>query len=323
MGVAALASSAATQASELSQAGFELTLARAVELQEAGGSEAALLMYRSLLEDRPHDTRLLYELARTSASLEDWEACTKYAEASTAIRSTYEAAALRVLAECRSQSGRSDEALAILEGATAAHPSSARLRFDFAIGLAASGRTEAAHAQLTQALDLASRDPLLLREYASVLEEQGRVADAVLMNLRYVMTAPHSPQATAAAESILALTDRTDAADASTFGKAFTAAREEAQGFEAGETGADRLNQLLLRFILQVVGNADADLLSDPLWRGAIQPLIGMAEHKVLGTYLYFVAALARTEGGPEWLKAHRSQFDQLILYLARPANPT
>lgn len=310
-GVAAAGTAAVTRS------GFDLTLERAVELQDAGSFDAALQIYRSLREDRPGDARLLYEMARASLSAGDFDACVNYARAGVASPSRHQADAFGVMAKCQQRAGDDVAALNTLAEALKASPDDAPLHFEYALALRERDRAASA-TEFESALHLAVSHPDLYLSYAAVFEREAQEGGALLMRLRYIMSAPQSPAATGSAEQVLKSLD----ADAGTPspGDALAAALVEARQAAGipGTNPAERLNRFLQTFVLGVVSTEDPSFEASPLWSGGVEPLLAMADQDVLGTFLYFVGALARTEGSPEWLAAHRPEFERLVEYLAR-----
>lgn len=318
LGVAGCGVAAADTESAASP-GFDLTLGRAIELQDAGSFDAALQIYQSLREDRPGDARLLYEMARASLSAGDFDACVSYASTSVASPSRHQAAAFAVMAKCQQRAGDAAAGLKTLAAALQSVPGDAPLRFDYARALRERDR-EASAREFESALHLAASHPELYLEYGAVLEGDAQAGGALLMNLRYIMSAPQSPAAMGAAEQILKAldADTASAPAADPLASALLAARQAAGASGIHSNSADRLNRFLQAFVLGVVTSEDPSLASAPVWNAGVEPLLTMADHDVLGTFLYFVGALARTVGSPEWLSAHRPEFDKLVEYLAR-----
>lgn len=308
-------------AAQAGETGFDLTFNKAIELQEAGGFDAAIQVYLSLRADRPQDAHLLYELARSSQALGKLPDCVDYAAASLATDSIWQPAAFALKARCERDSGDADVALSTYRQAVERHPGDARLHFGYALELDATGDAAGAERQLRLALDNADQQPALFLEYGALLESRGDPAGELLMNLRYIMVAPHSPQAAGAAEQVHALLEgnaTTHPDPAAVFDAAFRFARavqESGQDISA----AERLSQRLQGFVLQAVSTAGSPQTTSVLWDSAVMPLLSLAEYDVLDAYLYFVGALARTDGSPEWLSAHRQKFERLVEYLARP----
>ena len=319
------ASRTAHAAADDPASGFDLTLERANELQEAGSTDAALQIYRSLRDDRPTDPRLLHAMARASLSAGDYDACVSDARLSIASNPRDASAAYDVMARCQQGAGDRDAALKTLTAALQRFPQSAALHFNHALALRDRDRDAAAVA-FAAALRLAPSDPALFLAYGALLDSEGQRAGALLMNLRYIMAAPHAPAATGAAEQILRLLDSETPAGAANGAEdrlqgALQVAREAATAVEGtASTSAGRLNRFLQAFVLGAVTVDDPAVHASPLWSSGVDPLLTMAEHDVLDTFLYFVGALARTEGSPEWLSAHRPQFERLVEYLAQPA---
>lgn len=320
LGILALtASNAIAGPVEAEHTGFDLTLEKAIELHAAGGFDAAIQIYQSLRKDRPHDARLLYELAKSSLAARDLEGCIEFARNSAARESAYQADAFGVLARCENEDGAIAQSFTTYATALALHPENASLHFEYGRALQETGDFAAADMQFALALKGATEQPSLLLAYGNMLAASSE-AGALLMNLRYIMAAPQSPLAVGAAEQILALVHKPSPSVApESFDAALTAARL-AVGTTEEEAGsdADQLSRFLQRFILNVVNAADPAMTGTVLWSGAVEPILAMAEHDVLDTYLYFVAALARTQGSPEWLGAHRQKFERLVEYLAR-----
>jgi tetratricopeptide (TPR) repeat protein len=300
--------------------GFDLTLERAAELQDAGSYDAALQIYQSLREDRPADPHLLYEMARAALSASDFRACVDYAQLGVSNDSRYQAVAYGVMANCQQRAGETQGALSTLSVALESFPQNAALHFDYAVALRANDH-DAAAVEFASALRLASSQPDLYLAYGALLETEAQPGGALLMNLRYIMAAPQSPAATGSAEHILEVLDAgtADASADDPLAAALNAAREAAAGAGAvASNPAERLNRFLHAFMLHVVTGEDPALWASPLWSGGVTPFMTMADHDVLDTFLHFVGALARTEGSPEWLSAHRPQFERLVEYLAK-----
>jgi Flp pilus assembly protein TadD len=311
LGAALAASSALAGAAQAEQSGFDLTLEKAIELHEAGGFEAAIQIYESLREDRPNDAHLLYELAKSSLAVSNLSGCVDSARRSAAQKSEYQAAAFGVLARCEREAGFTAQSLATYVTALELYPDNPSLHFDHGLALMDEGRGAAADAQFSLALEWAAEQPSLYLAYGNLIGATSE-AGGLLMNLRYIMAAPQSQLAVGAAEQILAMLDRALPAKAaarpiSAFDAAFLEARLATQPAD-GEavSDADRLSRFLQQFVLNTVNAASPELTDTLLWTGAMEPMLAMAEHDVLDTYLYFVGALARTEGSPEWLSAHR-----------------
>lgn len=304
-------------------AGFDLTLERANELQAAGSVDAALQIYRSLREDRPTDPHLLLAMARASLSVGDYGTCVSDVRLGMVNDSSDSPAAYGVMARCQQGEGNLDAALGTLSTALHRFPQDAALHFAYALALRDRNR-DAADRAFGTALRLAPADPALFLEYGAMLDSEGQRGGALLMNLRYIMAAPHAPSATGAAEQILRRLDDatvTGTGDEDRLQGPLRAARQAATATEGGaSTPAGRLNRFLQAFVLGAVTLDDPAFGASPLWRSGVEPLLAMAEHDVLDTFLYFVGALARTEGSPEWLSVHRSQFDRLVEYLAQPS---
>lgn len=317
--VAAAGATAEARADDSGAAsGFDLTLERATELQDAGSYDAALQVYQSLREDRPADPHLLYEMARASLAAGDFKACVDYASISVANPSRYQAAAYGTIAKCQQRAGDVDAGLATLAAAVQRAPQDAALHFDYAMALREQDH-DAATREFASALSLASSEPALYLSYAALLEADTQTGGALLMNLRYIMAAPQSPAAMGAAEHILKVLDSDAVSADDPLAAALVAARQAANAFaSAAPNPAERLNRFLQTFMLDVVAAQDPALESSPLWSGGLEPLLTLADHDVLGTFLYFVGALARTEGSPEWLSAHRAEFERLVEYLAQ-----
>lgn len=309
---------------EARESGFELTLGRAIELHEAGGIDAALQIYRSLHEDRPYDPQLAYETARSLRANDDLPGCIERASVSAAVVSAWQARALGLSARCIQESGASHLALESYATALVLFPGDARLHFDYALALEGEGKHAAADDQLSAALGLADQDPSLYLDYAAWLAARQDASGALLMNLRYIIAAPHSTQAIGAAEQIQSLLSENQAggeqASGAVFGAAYESARKAATSTDTAHSEADHLNLVLQSFVLESVSTAGPLQRDSALWQAAIDPLLSLADHDVLDAYLYFVAALARTEGSPEWLSAHRQKFERLVEYLARSA---
>lgn len=309
-------------AAQAGETAFDLTLNKAIELHEAGGYDAAIQVYQSLRADRPQDARLLYELARSSRALARLPECTDHATASIASDSVWQAAAFALRAQCEWDSGDLGRALTTYRQAVALHPDDTRLLFGYALALDSTGDASGAELRLRRAFETAAQHPALFLEYGALLESRGDPAGALLMNLRYIMTAPQSAQATGAAEQVHALLEGKAATppeqSSAVFDAAFQSARNAVQEIE-GVSAAERLSQFLQCFVLQSVSTAGSPQTTSVLWDSAIVPLLSLAEHDVLDAYLYFVAALARTDGSPEWLSANRQKFERLVEYLARP----
>jgi tetratricopeptide (TPR) repeat protein len=290
LGLLGLAS-VATPATADETSGFDLTFERAIELHEAGSDDAALQIYASLLADRPADPRVLQEMAKAYLSSGDFTACID-----VALRVSNDlpdaAATTRVLAECQRRAGRQDESLQTLSAALQQFPLDAALQLDHAVALRDSGRD--AQAGFASALALAPSRPDVFLSFAALLEAEGQTEGAMLMNLRFIMAAPQLPAATGAAADILRLLD----------------------GSRTSGSEVDRLQA----FVLDIAGTDHPALESSVWWSAGVDPLLAMADHDVLDTFLYFVGALARTEGSPEWLGAHQARFEKLVEYLAQPA---
>ncbi len=79
--------------------GFDLTLERATELQDAGSYDAELQIYQSLCEDGPADPHLLFEMARASLAAGNFSACVDYSLRSSVSESRDQGAAFGVLAK--------------------------------------------------------------------------------------------------------------------------------------------------------------------------------------------------------------------------------
>jgi len=302
------------------ESGFELTLGRAIELHEAGGFDAAIQMYRSLREDRPQDPGLNYELARSLKATGDLAGCKSSARTSLASPSSWQAAAFMLLARCQRESGETSEAAGTYAYAAELHPDQPFLQLDYAMSLQESGAIEAAQDRLDRVMALARLQPEVLLAYGSLLDAQGDQAGGLLLKLRFIMLAPQSPQAVGVAEQILALSQaeplQEHAESHAPFASAFRLAQRAAR--ESGsESQADRLSHFLQQFILGAVADAQGSGIDSPLRASTVEPLLSLAEHDVLDTYLYFIGALARTEGSPEWLSVHRRKFERLVEYLA------
>jgi len=312
-----LAAPALVAAEEAS--GFDLTLERAIELHDAGSADAAMQIYLSLREDRPTDPRLLFEMARASASEGRYAACVDLARsgiANDSAEGSREAAALGLIATCQQKSGEGAAALATLAMASRRFPADADLRYTFAISLEESGRD--ATAELNTALQLAASRPELFLSHAGRLEAEGQLAGAIVMKLRYIMAVPQSRAAMGAAEQVLAtLAGETNAraTGENPLDSALARARETNN---AGDSSpAERFNAALQVLLLEAINAESEGATPSALWTSGVEPLLAMAEHDVLDTFLRFVGALARTEGSPEWLAAHREQFERLVEYLA------
>ncbi len=312
-------------AAHAGDAGFDLTLGKAIELHEAGGFDAAIQIYLGLRADRPQDARLLHELARSSRAVGNLPGCIEYATASLASASPWQSAAFALRARCEHESGETDRALATYGEAVELHPHDANLHFNYARTLDFHGDVSGATLQLRRALDQAGQHPALFLEYGAMLEAQGDPAGALLMNLRYIIAATQSPQAAGAAEQVHVLIHRDVSAPEArqstpVFEAALQAARRAASEISPAIPDAGRFSQILENFVLEAVSTADSSHTSSLLWDSGVVPLLSLAEHDVLDAYLYFVAALARTAGSPEWLSAHRQKFERLVEYLARSA---
>lgn len=307
------------QGSELTQQGYELTLERAIELHAAGGYEAAIQIYRSLLQDRPDDARLLFELARASLAIGDGPACVDSAAKNLMLSmdAARNAAALNVLAMCHEITAPA-AADATYRSALTAHPNDPRLHSSYALALEKRGDTLAAEFHLGQALKHATAEPELFLEHAARLENDGNVAGALLLRLRFIMIEPQSPTSIVAAEQILAALDG-EAPGSAPHGYEL-ALRRAIDGATASgrETPAARSNAILRQFILNALNDDSLSTAEVPLWVGGMEPLLTLAEHDVLDAYLYFVGALARAEGSPQWLSLHREKFERLVQFLAQ-----
>jgi tetratricopeptide (TPR) repeat protein len=319
--IAVPGNSAVAQAGDVATpSGFDLTLERATELQDAGSYDAALQIYQSLREDRPADPHLLYEMARASLSAGEFSACVDFAALSVATPSHYQPAAYRVIAKCQQRAEAAEAGLATLAAAVQRIPQDAALHFDYAMALRAQEQ-EAAAKEFATALRLASSEPALYLSYGRILDAEVQPGGALLMNLRYIMAAPQSPAALGAAEAILKALDAqaVPSSGQDSLAAALIAARKAAGvPGAAAPNPAERLNRFLQGFVLGVVAAEDPALEASPIWSGGVEPLLSMADHDVLDTFLYFVGALARAEGSPEWLTEHRPQFEKLVEYLAR-----
>ncbi len=320
--LALAASSALAGAAQAEQSGFDLTLEKAIELHEAGGFEAAIQIYQSLQEDQPNDAHLLYELAKSSQAANNLPGCVDSARRSSAQESQYQAAAFSVLAQCEREAGSTGQSLSTYVTALELHPDNPSLRFDYGLALQIEGAADLADAQFALALEGAAEQPSLYLAYGNHISAASE-AGGLLMNLRYIMAAPQSQLAVGAAEQILAMLDASPASTADRPVNAFDAAFLEAKLATQPTKGeavsdADRLNRFLQQFVLNTMNAASPELTDTLLWTCAMEPMLAMAEHDVLDTYLYFVGALARTEGSPEWLSAHRQKFERLVEYLAR-----
>ncbi len=319
----------------------DATIRRAIELHDSGSYDAAIRVYQSLLEEDPDDGMVLYEIAMSYEALKDYENCIAHAKRSSRIKSAAQPQAFAMLANCHDDSGHVDEALKAFEKGIRLFPKDVMLNFNYAVTLLRQQEPRKARDALRVAIAEAPAYPSPYKLYASMLDQQGNTAAAVLMYLRFIMAEPSSDRAIDAAARVLesfqgALSEEGGDKQITITMPNSDAIDTEGVGFESlnvalGIAGAvpaksdngeqlepaDRIAVAMKVFITVAAETADRKLKKSFVWKTAADPLLELNQREVLDTFLYHVAALGRTEGAAQRLSAQPEALDKLAEVMA------
>lgn len=319
----------------------DATIRRAIELHDSGSYDAAIRVYQSLLEDDPNDGMVLYEIAMTYEALKDYESCIAHAKRSSQIKSPAQPQAFAMLANCHDDSGQVDEALKAFAKGIRLFPKDVMLNYNYAVTLMRQQEPRKARDALRVTIAEAPAYPSPYGLYASMLDNQGQTAAALLMYLRFIMAEPSSDRAIDAAGRVLesfqgALSEEgadkeikiampnPDAADSEGVGfdhlnialavsSAVPAKSDKPEQLEP----ADRVVLAMKVFITMAAETADRKLKKSFVWKTAADPLLELNEREVLDTFLFHVAALGRAEGAAQRLNAQPEAMDKLVEVMA------
>lgn len=307
----------------------DATLRRAIELHDAGSYDAAIKVYHSLLEENPEDGVVLYEIAMSYAAAKDYENCITHATRSSRIKSTAQASAFAMIANCQDDSGQADKALKTFAEALEVFPKSVMLNFNYAITLLRKQEVGRAKEALRVAIAEEPRYPSPYLAYASILDDEGHTSAALLMYLRFIMAEPESDRSIDAAARVLksfagALSEENDVEKEIRITMPNSNAESsEGSGFEhlsvalavAGavpnkaDDGApleapERVTLAMKLFVTIPADVDDRELKQSFVWKTAAEPLLKLNEREVLDAFLYHVAALGRVEGAAQRINA-------------------
>lgn len=339
---ALLASATSWSAEDQSENDRDATLHRAIELHDAGSYEAAIRVYQSLLEEDPNDGMVLYEIAMTYESLKDYENCIAHARRSSGIESKAQGAAIAMLANCQDDSGQVEEALKTFADGVRRFPKDVMLNFNYAVTLLRNQKQLEARDALRVAMEEAPAYPSPYRLYATMLDDQGHTAAALLMYLRFLMADPGSDRAMDVASRVLEsfagpLAEEEGAEKQITITMPNADAKDtEGTGFEHLSIGLaiasavprnaddgtpleapERVVLAMKLFITMSAEAADKKLKKSFVWKTAAEPLLELNNRDVLDTFLYHVAALGRVEGAAQRLNQQPEALDKLAEVMA------
>jgi tetratricopeptide (TPR) repeat protein len=177
--------------------------AAAVELQNAGKADEAIVAYKAILEKNPDVPEVHLNLGMMYAVKKDSAAAEAAYQKALELRPGYADAATS-LARLYQSLGQSDKAVAIMDQAASANPQDAKAQFSRGLVLMNGGKTEDA-AKAFEAATTA--DPTLADAWywmGSQLLNLGKNAEAITAYEKYLALNPGNPQQVAAAQGILA-----------------------------------------------------------------------------------------------------------------------
>jgi tetratricopeptide (TPR) repeat protein len=320
----------------------EATIRRGIELHDAGSYEAAIKVYESVLQDDPADPLALYEISMSYQALQRFDRCIEYASKVAAIRGSAQAAAFSVLASCLDGADRDAEAISTFERGLALYPKDVVLNYNFGVTLVQVPDRERARKVLRVAIEQAPAYPSPYRVYAMSLAEDGEVAGATLMLMRFLMAEPQSDRAIDAAQQVVdafadvfeqpqddgekkitvripengAADDEADLTFANVALAIANAAPSQTNDRAVIPRG-DRLSLAMQVFMFTVGESADRKFKHTFLWKHAIEPLLELEQRNVFDAFAHHVGALARVEGAADWTNQHSEQIERLEQSLA------
>lgn len=319
----------------------DATIRRAIELHDAGSYDAAITVYQSLLEEDPNDGMVLYEIAMSYAALKDHENCITYARRSSRIESDAQAAAIAMVANCQDDAGQVEEALTTFAEGVRLFPKNVMLNFNYAVTLLRTEQPQKARDALRVTIEEAPAYASPYRVYATMLDDQGHTAAALLMYLRFIMAEPGSDRAIDAATRVLESFAAALSEEGADKQINITMPNPDAKDLEG--TGFEHLNVALgiagavpgksddgspleapervvlaMKFFLTMASDAsDRKLKESFVWKTAAAPLLELNEREVLDTFLYHVAALGRVEGAAQRLNGQPEALEKLSQVMA------
>lgn len=178
-------------------------VAEGVRLHDAGDFEGAIVIYRSVLKDHPHDPLAVYELAYSwMEQHENLEELAQFIEAELASGVEQSPQLPMMLGWAYDDLGRYDKAEAAFRRSVEALPGDARASYNLGVNLALQSRLADAAASYLEALRAEPGYVSAWNGLAVALEAQGRNARAFVAYARVAASEPDSKRGRAAAAKL-------------------------------------------------------------------------------------------------------------------------
>jgi tetratricopeptide (TPR) repeat protein len=190
------------QARPSADSDYEEQLQAAISLHDAGDYAGAIATYRALLDLRPKDPLVLYEIAYSSMKAGRYKDAIKYVKRSLSSSSEYAQPCYLVLAGSYDLLGSWKKGEKVLRRALSEYPENSLLHYNLGVNLQGQGELPEATSAFQDALYLNPVHPNSWRALAQTLEWRGHRARAVAMYTRFLTVAPESTLAPAIAASL-------------------------------------------------------------------------------------------------------------------------
>jgi tetratricopeptide (TPR) repeat protein len=306
-------------------------------LHDSGHYKEAIERYKALLQKRPEDPLLLYELAYSYMATKDYSHCIEYSQRAGATRGKIQAAALGALATCQDDSGARAEALATFAKALKSFPKDPTLNYNYAVTLANTADFEGARARLRTAIEQAPDRASSYFAYARVLEADKALGAAVYMYLRFVMLDSRPERATEACKRVAQLlyvqldagkrqveVDRPNAVAAetskllTTLNLALATSAATAGSHQGATSAADKAGDALTSFLQIGLELRGGDKASHSFTLDHTVPqLHSLVDAKLLRVFLLHVALLAELDGAAAGIAANKATWEKMIRTLS------
>jgi tetratricopeptide (TPR) repeat protein len=178
---------------------------RALALHDAGDYDGAIAVYRQLLEERPGDPKVLYELTFSYFSKGDYAQALKQAEAGSKVADRYQVPYLELLGNTYDALSRPMDAVSAYKRGIKIDPRYARIHLNLGVTYTGMNKLREAREQLQKAIEL---DPVFASAHftlAEIYKLDGYRVPAILAYGRFLALESSSARARAASQSMHAL----------------------------------------------------------------------------------------------------------------------
>lgn len=321
-------------ANELRASDTSSMIRKGVELHDAGDHQAAIQLFKSVLELEPTNTQALYELANSYLAIGAFDSCIKAAKSGLKYPSALDAGFYMAAGSCYSSSEKTKKALKSFRSGLELAPDNANLNFNIAVTLFNAGDRESALEHLQTAV---SNEPSYSSPYyflGEIYRQEGARVQSLYYFARFFTLEPNTTRSAYAATNALGLLssgiemkskgdievtvpnlEDDNPISGLEMSLSLAGLSMHSEDVTALPSEAHRKVSALTTFFqitLEMSELDDHDLRGTVVWKQAIAPLLRIHKGESSEALGFVMALRAGVEGAEAWFEGNQESLEKL-----------